>query len=125
MSKVTLVFCKSFVDIPTFKDTFSQTLDVESPFDMFHLIGARVWQPKTSEDGLPPGDADAVIYDYNDTNDLLGRLLTYIDATYSDPEQRKAHKDIVKKIVWDRVAEISERARQTVNSHKETLEVKE
>lgn len=32
---------------------------------------------------------------------LVGKLLTYIEATYSDPQQRKAHKDIVKQLVYN------------------------
>jgi hypothetical protein len=32
---------------------------------------------------------------YEELYNLKGRLLTLIDATFTDPEQRKAHKDIV------------------------------
>ncbi len=35
-------------------------------------------------------------------NFLLGDVLTIIDATNSDPVQRKALKDIVKQKFWDR-----------------------
>ena len=31
---------------------------------------------------------------------LVGKLLTYIDATYTDLEQRKAHKRLVKNEVY-------------------------
>lgn len=34
-------------------------------------------------------------------DNLVGRLLTYIDATYTDPAQRRAHKDIVKQSVYN------------------------
>ncbi len=34
-------------------------------------------------------------------DNLVGRLLTYIDATYSDQQQRKAHKDIVKQAAYN------------------------
>lgn len=34
-------------------------------------------------------------------DNLVGKLLTYIDATYSDPQQRKAHKDIVKQSAYN------------------------
>lgn len=34
-------------------------------------------------------------------DNLVGKLLTYIEATYSDPQQRKAHKDIVKQSVYN------------------------
>lgn len=32
--------------------------------------------------------------------DLVGKLLTYVDATYSDKEQRDAHKDLVRHHVY-------------------------
>ena len=32
---------------------------------------------------------------------LEGELLTLIDATFTDPEQRKAQKDIVKQKIWN------------------------
>lgn len=41
------------------------------------------------------------IIDFEDINSLLGQLLTYVDATYSDLEQRNAHKSVVKKLVCD------------------------
>lgn len=32
---------------------------------------------------------------------LEGQWLTIVDATFSDREQRKAMKDIVRKMIWD------------------------
>jgi hypothetical protein len=32
---------------------------------------------------------------YTELYNLKGRLLTLIDATFTDPQQRKAHKDVV------------------------------
>lgn len=32
---------------------------------------------------------------------LVGSLLMYIDATFTDKDQRKAHKDIVRNAIWD------------------------
>lgn len=32
--------------------------------------------------------------------ELVGELLTYVDATYQDKEQREAQKDIVRNIVY-------------------------
>ena len=42
-------------------------------------------------------DADNVQINYNDAYTLIGRMLTYVDATYSDKEQREAQKSIVKR----------------------------
>lgn len=33
-------------------------------------------------------------------DDLVGELLTYVDATYNDAEQRNAHKSIIKRAVY-------------------------
>ena len=35
------------------------------------------------------------------TGNLEGQWLTLIDATFSDKEQRKAMKDVVRKMIWD------------------------
>ena len=36
-----------------------------------------------------------------DVCELEGQLLTFIDATFSDPQQRKAQKDIIRQMVWN------------------------
>ena len=37
---------------------------------------------------------------YDDVRTLEGRLLTIVDATFGDPQQRKAFKDLVRKELW-------------------------
>lgn len=37
---------------------------------------------------------------YNDIQSLEGRLLTLADATFTDPQQRKAFKDILRRTIW-------------------------
>jgi len=34
---------------------------------------------------------------------LQGQLLTLVDATFSDKEQRKAFKDVLSKTFWDSI----------------------
>lgn len=46
-----------------------------------------------SEDGTV--GATAYPINYEELYNLKGRLLTLIDATFTDPEQRKAQKDVV------------------------------
>ena len=43
---------------------------------------------------------DSVEINFADVNYLVGKLLTYVDATYQDKEQREAHKQIVKNICY-------------------------
>ena len=38
------------------------------------------------------------IYEYR--NDLLGKILTIVDASFSDPEQKKAVKDLIKEVFY-------------------------
>lgn len=118
-SKVKLVFVKSFLEIPTHKDTFASDIEVDVPdgFDQIHLIGARVYEAEGAPAGMPSGDYNACILEHNDVSSLVGQLLTYIDATFTDPEQRKAHKDIVKEKVYGWHQSLRERAVQTVDSH--------
>jgi hypothetical protein len=121
MRAVKLVFVKSFVDVPTVKDTFSAEVEFVVPdgFQNMQLIAARVYEDEVSAKSpttLPGGDHNALIVDGKDFSYLMGKLLTYIEATYSDAEQRKAHKDIVKNILWDFEHDMRERAVQTVDS---------
>ena len=44
-------------------------------------------------------EVDNVKINYNDSYNLIGRLLTYVDATYQDKEQREAHKGILKRTI--------------------------
>lgn len=37
---------------------------------------------------------------YSDINSLYGRLLTIVDASFTDREQRKAVKDLVRNALW-------------------------
>lgn len=120
MRKVKLVFVKSFLEHATFNDTFSRDIEIESPNDIedFRLIGARIYQPD-NDSATIGGDYNAMLLEYRDEQDLLGKLLTYIDATYTDQEQRKAHKDIVRQIVNNWRQDISTRGIQTVDSQEQ------
>ena len=120
MRKATLVFVKSFLEVPTFKDTHSIDIEFDLPErfdgDQVHLMGARVYNIE-SKTTMPAGDSNALIMDYKDFQNLMGKLLTYVDATFSDPEQRKAHKDIVKNTLWSIEREMRDRAIQSVDAH--------
>lgn len=117
MRKVKLVFVKAYLDIPTFKDTFSCDVEVQSPSDIedFRLIGARIYERETAAQNIG-GDTNTMVLEYADEQNLLGKLLTYIDATYTDQEQRKAHKDIVRQVVNNWRQDIHTRGVQTVDS---------
>lgn len=63
---------------------------------------------------MSKGDAQFNAYVLNENNDarllwlqearyLQGQLLTLVDATFSDKEQRKAFKDVLSKTFWDSI----------------------
>jgi hypothetical protein len=123
MQKVKLVFEKNFMEMPTMSDTFSTNIEFALPHDFeqngVHLIGARVYgseptptNPSDAAPNPPRGDSNSVVIRYEDFRRLQGRLLTYIDATFNDPEQRKAHKDILKSNLYDWEKELHDRAVQ-------------
>lgn len=117
--KVKLVFATNFVEIPTSKDHFSKEIEIEVPSSIdaeVHLVAARVYSNDMRKDEFPSGDINSTIWDYSDESRLVGKLLTYIDATYTDKEQREAHKDIVKGLVYGYCQDLRTRGIQTVDA---------
>lgn len=119
--KVKLVFEKSYEPQRGLSvNSFSEDLEVALPpgFEMAQLVSAVCYDVHHGVEH-PSSDEYANIWDYTDENRLVGKLLTYIDATYTDKEQREAHKSIIKDIVYGFAADIHERAVQTVKAHTE------
>ena len=117
--KVKLVFEKSYQEIRGLtSNTFSKDIDIELPpgFEMATLVAARCYDPVQGDNARPVSDTTAVIWDYVDENRLVGKLLTYIDATYTDKEQREAHKNLVRDVVYGYAGELHTRANQTIDS---------
>lgn len=118
--KVKLVFEKNYAEYGLAANCFSKTIEIEVPEKIdspVHLIAARTYEPVKAADNEPSGDSNATIWKYQDEQRLVGKLLTYIDATYTDKEQRQAHKDIVKDLVYGYCQELRTRAVQTVDAH--------
>jgi hypothetical protein len=119
MQKVKLIFHRSYVEHPTIKDGFARDVEVELPagFTTVHLAGARVF-----DNGLEPkprigGDSNALVLNHQDVHSLVGKLLTYIDATFTDQEQRKAQKDIIREKVYTWHQDLRSRSIQIVDSY--------
>lgn len=53
---------------------------------------------------------------------LEGRMLTFVDATFSDKEQREAVKSIIKGIVRDYYQEMNQRIDYLINVFTDTFE---
>jgi hypothetical protein len=127
--KVKLVFARSYVENPTSNDCFSRSMEVELPshISKAHLISAvayhpKEYKPKSGYDFPGEDNQVATIWNFADENRLVGKLLTYIDATYSDKEQREAHKNIVKDVVYGYCQDLRTRASQTVEAHESDVE---
>lgn len=59
------------------------------------------FEPKVAELDLPYNELPGIKVGRDDElSQLVGRLLTYIDATYNDLEQRRAHKRLVKDTIY-------------------------
>jgi len=120
VEKVKLVFARSFVENPTVNDCFAEIVEIKLPshIKQAHLIAARCYQPDAEAEAHALGvDTTAVIWDYQDEQRIVGKLLTYIDATYSDKEQRQAHKDILKDVFYGYCQDLRTRAVQTVDAY--------
>ncbi len=103
--------------------TETEYVDVETDFDVRNG-SPRVLSIQTTDVTLARdnGTAESTGYVINQVftveshylyDNLVGKLLTYIEATFTDPEQRKAHKDIVKQIVYDLRRSREQTARDT------------
>lgn len=47
------------------------------------------------------GGKGAIPINFTDIDNLIGKLLTIVDATFTDKEQREAQKSVIKSIVRD------------------------
>lgn len=116
--QVKLVFEKSFQEFRGLSsNTFSHDVDIDLPkgFDRAHLVAARCYSPDQGSNE-PSSDVDAYIWEYADEQRLVGKVLTYIDATYVDKEQREAHKNIMKDLLYGYFQDIRTRSIQTIES---------
>lgn len=57
---------------------------------------------KSRQDILPmPGASYCVPMNSNDVDNLVGRILTIVDASFADKEQREAFKSIMRSTIYD------------------------
>lgn len=116
--KVKLVFAKEGSN-GLVRDSFAEEVEVKLPegFKHVRLESARCYDPNP-QPNEPCGDTTATIWDFEDESRLVGKLLTYVDATYTDKEQREAHKSIMKDLVYGHCQELRARGAQIVNAVK-------
>jgi hypothetical protein len=104
MSKVKLIICEGYGNqgkprIGNTEKIIDLGIEVPDTHDIMGVV-------RYDFDAEPNGDVrsndelDPVIR-YERINTLVGKLLTVIDATIVDKEQRQAQKDLFKQIAWD------------------------
>lgn len=76
-------------------------LDLRVP-ETHSIIGVIRTDFDKEKDGSKRASDDIVpVIAFERVNNLVGRILTLVDLAFSDPEQRKAAKDLFKQVPWD------------------------
>lgn len=63
-------------------------------------VQVKLWEEGKANSRLNGEQPLFVALGYEDLRSLEGKLLTLIDASFSDAVQRKAFKDIVRQTIW-------------------------
>jgi hypothetical protein len=95
MSKVKLILDKGDLD-------YGEVTDVVLTLQEGHRVRGVVetgFEPQIDGSVRSSDGIDTVIY-IEDINNLVGRIKTLLDASISDPEQRKASKDVFNNEIW-------------------------
>ncbi len=108
MGKVKIkVAWSKWTEGPLSKDEYG-VHELQVPFDTEHgsmrILGVSTIDAEVDDDTKTKGyiiDQVFPTLDQRDIDNLVGKLLTYVDATFTDVEQRKAHKDILRSSLWD------------------------
>jgi len=104
MSKVKLIVFEGYgTNYQPYINDNHEVIDLDIRVPESHSIGGII---RTDFD--PDKDGSTRVSDdfeqmltTNKVNNLTGKVLTQIDAMISDPEQRKAMKDIFRDILWN------------------------
>jgi len=131
---VELVFEKNGTSWGLSSDIVKHTIELPIPemgFDQgVHLVGAKVKSTITtgSEDGKSSGSSDTgwinmvpnIITD-RDVEQIVGAVLTIVDATITDKDQRKAFKSLIKQAIYNRYSNVTLRSGQIVGESGYTI----
>jgi hypothetical protein len=94
-------YCATIEQISSFLRTFSAEAGEDAPNSArsisFRERAHREGQCHSALNGKQPIFA---LLGYEDIRSLEGRLLTIMDASFTDREQRKAAKDLVRNAIW-------------------------
>jgi hypothetical protein len=94
-------YCETIVQVAACLRTYTSQTGEDAP-DSARSISSRERAHREGECNSPLNGKQPIfaLLGYQDIRTLEGRLLTIADATFSDPQQRKAFKDLVRKEIW-------------------------
>lgn len=109
MSKVKLIVCEGYgSQAKPYSMGTEKVIDiglrVPETYDIKGIVRTdfdEEWDERLKEKTRRVSDAIDPVVRYERINDLVGKLLTLVDAMFPDREQRKAAKDLFKKTAWD------------------------
>lgn len=64
------------------------------------MVGNTSWKEIEVDSPLNGTQPLFALLGYGDVQTLEGKLLTLVDASFADPTQRKAVKDLVRQAIW-------------------------
>lgn len=64
------------------------------------IVKSDLWKEVRVDSPLNGDQPLYALLGYGDIQTLEGRLLTIVDASFSDTQQRKAFKDLVRQAIW-------------------------
>ena len=122
---VELVFEKNGQNWGMSSDIVRHTTHVPLPLNGFdagvHLVGAKVMDSVYDTDGVTEGVTPtgwisqvANIITDKDVEGIVGAVLTIVDATIIDKDQRKAFKSLVKQAIYNRYNQVTQKSAQMV-----------
>lgn len=104
MSKVKLIVCEGYGNqgkprIGGTERVIDLNLEVPDTHDIMGIV--RTDFDKESDGSFRASDQLTPAIRYERINDLVGKILTLVDATFTDKDQRKAMRDLFMQICWD------------------------
>jgi len=108
-------------DLPEKRLVEDRLSDMEpsSKYPVAIIFDNRVqYQDDTSEGAEEHRVHSFPLFSYAIVQQLEGRLLDYIDATYAEKEQREAQKRVVRKLLWGYHSELVDARKITYKSSK-------
>jgi hypothetical protein len=122
--KVTLTFERNGSKWGMVKDCVQHTFDLELPegfIEGVHVVGAKTGDKLYETNGITSGSEPtgwvtmvAEVLVEKDIEKMVGKILTIVDATMLDKDQREAFKSLIKQAMYGQYNRIRERSYQVV-----------